>query len=77
MNPNPATAVAFTGHRTYCGEAAAALQRAVETLYAEGCRTFLSGMAAGFDMAAAETVLPEIRQSCGWACCLSCWCSSV
>lgn len=57
MNPNPATAVAFTGHRTYCGEAAAALQRAVETLYAEGCRTFLSGMAAGFDMAAAETVL--------------------
>ncbi len=57
MNPNPAPAVAFTGHRTYCGEAAAALQRAVETLYAEGCRTFLSGMAAGFDMAAAETVL--------------------
>ncbi len=57
MNPNPATAVAFTGHRTYCGEAAAALQRAVETLYTEGCRTFLSGMAAGFDMAAAETVL--------------------
>ena len=57
MNPTPATAVAFTGHRTYCGEAAAALQRAVETLYAEGCRTFLSGMAAGFDMAAAETVL--------------------
>ena len=57
MNPNPATAVAFTGHRTYCGEAAAALQRAVETLYAEGCRTFLRGMAAGFDMAAAETVL--------------------
>ena len=67
MNPNPATAVAFTGHRTYCGEAAAALQRAVETLYAEGCRTFLSGMAAGFDLAAAEAVLacrstmPELR----------------
>lgn len=57
MNCNPATAVAFTGHRTYCGEAPDALRQTVEALYAEGCRTFLSGMAAGFDLAAAETVL--------------------
>lgn len=57
MNLDPATTAAFTGHRTYCGEAPEALRQAVETLYAEGCRTFLSGMAAGFDLAAAETVL--------------------
>lgn len=49
--------VAFTGHRTYRGEAADGLRRAVEALYARGFRIFLSGMAVGFDLAAAEAVL--------------------
>lgn len=49
--------VAFTGHRTYAGEASEALRDAIEGLYARGYRTFLDGMAAGFDLAAAEAVL--------------------
>lgn len=67
MDSNPAATAAFTGHRTYCGEASAALRRTIETLCGEGFRTFLSGMAAGFDLAAAEAVLacreerPELR----------------
>lgn len=52
--------VAFTGHRTYCGDGADALRRTVEALYERGFRVFLSGMAVGFDLAAAETVL-EMR----------------
>lgn len=55
----PITA-SFTGHRTYCGDGADALRRTVETLYDRGFRTFLSGMAVGFDLAAAEAVL-ELR----------------
>lgn len=51
------TTVAFTGHRTYDDEAAAALRAAVGELYARGFRTFLCGMAVGFDLAAAEAVL--------------------
>lgn len=59
--------VAFTGHRTYSGEADRLLAEAVRALYARGYRTFLSGMAEGFDLAAAEVVLalreelPELR----------------
>ena len=49
--------VAFTGHRTYDGTAAERLSAAVERLYGRGFRTFLSGMAVGFDLAAAEAVL--------------------
>lgn len=49
--------VAFTGHRSYRSEADAALCRKIEELHALGCRTFLSGMAAGFDLAAAEAVI--------------------
>ncbi|MDE6710917.1 MAG: DUF1273 domain-containing protein [Alistipes sp.] len=49
--------VAFTGHRTYRSEADAALRRKIGELHAAGCRTFLSGMAAGFDLAAAEAVI--------------------
>lgn len=56
------TAVAFTGHRTYRGEAAAALRAAVWRLHARGCRTFICGMAAGFDLAAAEAVLDCRRE---------------
>lgn len=51
------TTAAFTGHRTYREEARAALHRKIEELHAQGYRTFLSGMAAGFDLAAAEAVL--------------------
>ena len=62
--------VSFTGHRTYCGEADAALAETLRQLYAEGYRVFISGMAVGFDLAAAEAVLalreayPEVRLVC-------------
>lgn len=68
MNPAAITThVAFTGHRTYRHEADSPLQRTILSLHAAGKNTFLSGMATGFDMAAAETVLnckalrPDIR----------------
>ena len=67
MTEDRLTTVAFTGHRTYGGQAAAALRyrgaaadalrRTVGELYARGFRTFLCGMAMGFDLAAAEAVL--------------------
>ena len=60
MMLNPRTSVAFTGHRTCRDEAREALSRTLEALYARGFRTFLSGMAVGFDLAAAEAVL-ELR----------------
>lgn len=60
MTSDPLSSVSFTGHRTYCGEAADALRRTVEELYDRGFRTFQSGMAVGFDLAAAEAVL-ELR----------------
>lgn len=56
MIDTPQTTVAFTGHRHYRGEAAVSLYATLEELYAEGFRSFLSGMAAGFDLAAAEAV---------------------
>ena len=57
MTEERLTTVAFTGHRTYGGQAAAALRATVGELYARGFRTFLCGMAMGFDLAAAEAVL--------------------
>ena len=60
MIADPLISVAFSGHRTYRGDAAGALRRTLEELYARGFRTFLSGMAVGFDLAAAEAVL-ELR----------------
>ena len=57
MTEDRLTTVAFTGHRTYGGQAAAALRATVGELYARGFRTFLCGMAMGFDLAAAEEVL--------------------
>lgn len=65
MMIDPLTTVAFTGHRSYCGEAAAALHATVEELYARGMRTFLSGMAMGFDLAAAEAVIEARTQRPG------------
>lgn len=61
------TTVAFTGHRNYRSGAGEALMRTLEELHARGFRTFLSGMAAGFDLAAAEAVValrarhPDVR----------------
>lgn len=49
--------VAFTGHRTCRMEACGSLREVIEGLYARGMRTFLSGMAVGFDLAAAEAVV--------------------
>lgn len=57
MNHDPQTTAAFTGHRTYDGSAGDFLRRTVGDLYARGVRTFMSGMAMGFDLAAAEAVL--------------------
>lgn len=55
--------VAFTGHQDYDGRADEALRTAVRQLWSEGCRCFLSGMACGFDLAAAEAVL-SLRREC-------------
>ena len=64
---DPITAVAFTGHRHYRGEAGETLSQTLETLYSREFRTFLCGMALGFDLAVAEAVLqlrrrhPDVR----------------
>lgn len=55
--PESSCTVAFTGHRTYDGSADAALRVVVRELYDRGMRTFLCGMAVGFDLAAATAVL--------------------
>ncbi len=57
------TTAAFTGHRTYDGRADAALRERVRGLYEGGVRNFLSGMAMGFDLAAADAVL-HLRGEC-------------
>ena len=54
---DPAITVSFTGHRSYRGEAARQTDLTVRHLAGEGMRQFLCGMAMGFDMAAAESVL--------------------
>ncbi len=56
MNPMLENRVAFTGHRTYPYDATR-LRTVLEELYTAGNRIFLSGMAVGFDLAAAEAVL--------------------
>lgn len=63
MISDPRTTVAFTGHRTYDGAAEAVLCGVIRRLYQRGYRTFLCGMAVGFDLAAAEAVL-ACRKSC-------------
>ncbi len=50
-------AVAFTGHRTYDGRADELLRQTIVACHARGAHMFLSGMAVGFDLAAAEAVL--------------------
>lgn len=49
--------MAFTGHRTCGEEAVAPLDEALLRLYQAGFTRFLSGMALGFDLLAAEAVL--------------------
>lgn len=49
--------VAFTGHRSYDGAGDAELAAMLVRLRAAGRSLFLSGMAMGFDLAAAEAVL--------------------
>lgn len=67
MNSKIDITVAFTGHRTYKGEANAELCSTLEQLYSEGYTRFLCGMAWGWDLAAGEMVLnlkqqhPEIE----------------
>lgn len=52
---------AFTGHRTIpeeqVSELLPLLDRAIDYAYAQGCRTFISGGAIGFDTLAARAVL--------------------
>jgi uncharacterized phage-like protein YoqJ len=50
--------VCFTGHRSYVPRAddEARLAEALEAAWADGYRVFISGMAPGFDLAAAEAV---------------------
>ncbi|MDR2890205.1 MAG: SLOG family protein [Alistipes sp.] len=52
------TTACFSGHRYYSGAEAdeARLAAAVEAAWRAGYRTFISGMAPGFDLAAAEAV---------------------
>lgn len=57
MNEKKDITAAFTGHRTYAGEADEALRESVLCLYERGLRRFLVGMAWGFDLAAGEAVL--------------------
>ena len=56
MNSQRNITVAFTGHRTYCGEANSDLRQTILRLYEEGFTRFLCGMAWGFDLAAGEVV---------------------
>mgnify|MGYP002619467171 FL=1 len=53
--------VAFTGHRSIDPKKVESVKRElitiVKTLYAKGVRIYLSGMAIGFDMLAAEVIL--------------------
>lgn len=57
MNTFPQRTVSFTGHRKYHGEAQKELRDTIVELYHRGYTTFMSGMAVGFDMYAAECVL--------------------
>ena len=59
MNLN--TTLSFTGHRDYDISSNELLYTTLLGLYEDGYRVFLSGMAVGFDMAAAEAVL-RLRQ---------------
>ena len=63
MNSRRNITVAFTGHRTYCGEANSDLRQTILRLCEEGFTRFLCGMAWGFDLAAGEAVA-EAKKHC-------------
>lgn len=63
MNSRRNITVAFTGHRTYCGEANLDLRQTILRLCEEGFTRFLCGMAWGFDLAAGEAVA-EAKKHC-------------
>ena len=63
MNYDPQITVAFTGHRTYDHDAESKLRDVIRMLYHGGKRVFMSGMAVGFDLAAAEAV-EDCRKTC-------------
>ena len=70
MNNEREITAAFTGHRSYDGSCDEALAVAVRRLYERGYRIFMTGMAAGFDLAAGECVaslkgeFPELQLHC-------------
>lgn len=70
MIPDRSHTVAFTGRRSYRDQAADMLPVTLDALYRRGYRRFLSGMAAGFDLAAAEavadfrTLRPDVELVC-------------
>lgn len=57
--PEKESTLCFTGHRRYSGgaEDEARLVAALDEAYADGYRTFISGMAEGFDLVAAAAVV--------------------
>lgn len=57
MNYNKNITAAFTGHRDYDGCADEQVFAHLQTLYVSGYRCFMTGMAWGFDLAAAEQVI--------------------
>lgn len=59
MKDEQNTVICFSGHRYYAAapEDEARLAAAVEAAWEEGYRVFISGMAPGFDLAAAEAVV--------------------
>lgn len=68
MNDLYTVSAAFTGHRNYDRRCDDLLAQRLRELHARGFRTFLCGMAVGFDMAAAEVLLscglPGVRLVC-------------
>lgn len=70
MNGIKSHTLAFTGHRRFDGGTIQPLAEAVAMMYERGYRVFMSGMAVGFDLAAAECVIdyrtahPDVRLCC-------------
>ena len=59
----PPKSCAFTGHRSfYDGFSAVKLKSEIEKIISRGAEVFYNGMAIGFDLLAAETVL-ELKKS--------------
>ena len=57
IEPHKPCTVAFTGRRTYSGEADGELSAVVHDLCEQGFTRFLCGMSWGFDLAAARVVI--------------------